>query len=152
SITVLTTPSTSALMLRSHVRGRAENGTGDGELVVRGGAGRSIDDRSVVGRGEILGEAPVDDDGLAELTDDDVRGLEVAVDDVAVVCVGDGVGHGDDVMKEAEALLDGGSFDDQLAERAARDQLHRIERRAVGPAAGLVNGDDARVLEARGDQ
>jgi hypothetical protein len=104
------------------------------------------------GDGQILRQAPVDDDGFAEVADDDVGRLEVAVDDVAVVRVGDGVGHGDDVMEEAGAFLDGGSLGDQIAQRAASDELHGIERRAIGPAAGLVNRDDARMLEARGDE
>ena len=102
--------------------------------------------------GEVLGQAPVDDDGLAEVADDDVGRLEVAVDDVAAVGVGDGVGDGDDVVEQADALVDGGALGDQLAQRAAGDELHGVERGAVGPAAGLVDRDDAGVLEARGDQ
>jgi hypothetical protein len=106
----------------------------------------------LVGGREVLGEAPVDDDGLAEVADDDVGGLEVAVDDVAAVGVGDGIGDGDDVVEQADALVDGGALGDELAERAAGDELHGIERGAVGPAAGLVDRDDAGVLEARGDE
>jgi len=49
------------------------------------------------------------------------------VDDVATVRVGDGVGHRDHVMEEADALLDGGSLGDQLAQRMPGDQLHRVE-------------------------
>jgi hypothetical protein len=106
----------------------------------------------VFGGGQVLGQAPVDDDGLAEVADDDVGGLEVAVDDVVVVRVGHGIGHGDHVVEEADALRDGRSVGDELAQRTAGDELHRVERRAVGPATGFVNGDDAGMLEARGDQ
>src|SRR5262249_48158426 len=34
----------------------------------------------------------------------------------------------------------------------AGDELHGVERRAVGPAAGFIDRDDAGMLEARGDQ
>ena len=41
---------------------------------------------------------------------------------------------------------------DQIAERAAGDELHSVERCAIWPAAGFVDGNDPRVLEASGDQ
>src|SRR5262245_24524025 len=37
-------------------------------------------------------------------------------------------------------------------ERATADELHRVERRAVGPTPCFVHRDDARMLEARRDQ
>ena len=46
-------------------------------------------------RAQILRQAPVDDDGLAERADQDVAGLEVAVDDALIVRVGDRLGGGD---------------------------------------------------------
>ena len=71
---------------------------------------------------------------------------------MATVRVCHGVGHRDHVVQEGDALLGGLARDDQVAQRSARDQLHRVERRPVGPAPGLVHRHDARVLEARGDQ
>ena len=46
---------------------------------------------------------------------------------------------------ERDCLID-------LIERAARHQLHGVERLARGPAAGLVDGHDRRMLQARRDQ
>jgi hypothetical protein len=56
-----------------------------------------------VGLAELLGEAPVDHDGLAELADQDVVGLEVAVDDALGVGEGEGLGDRQDVGEEGEA-------------------------------------------------
>jgi hypothetical protein len=44
------------------------------------------------------------------------------------------------------------SSTEQISQRPAGDQLHGVKRRAVGPAPGLVDRDDAGVLEASGDQ
>ena len=52
----------------------------------------------------IAREAPVDDDGLAERADDDVRRLEVAVDHALAVRVADRVGDRDHVRQQAEPL------------------------------------------------
>src|ERR1043165_3256522 len=142
-----------ALLFRGHVGRGAEDGAGGGEVVAGWGLGGGAGGRGLVGGGgEVFGQAPVDDDRLAEGADDDIGGLEVAVDDVAAVGVGDGVGDGDDVVEETDALLEGVALGDELAQRAAGDQLHRVVRSAVGPAPGLVDRDDAWVLEARGDE
>jgi len=74
------------------------------------------------------------------------------VDDVATVCVGDGVCDGNDVVKERETLVDGLALGEEVPERTAGDELHGIERCPVGPAAGLVDWNDAGVLEASGDE
>jgi hypothetical protein len=101
---------------------------------------------------QVLGQPPVDDRGLAELADDHVRRLEVAVDDLLAVGVGDGVGDRDDVRDQRHPLAHAVGRLDQRLERPASDQLHGVEGRAVGPASGLMDRDDAGVLEARGDQ
>jgi hypothetical protein len=141
-----------ALLLGGHVRRGAEHAARDREIVAGAVAERALGEHRLLAARQILGEPPVDDDGLAELADDHVGRLEIAVDDLAAVRVGDRVGHGDHVVQEIDALLDGGALADQVAQRPAGHQLHRVERRAVGPAAGLVHGDDAGVLEPRGDQ
>lgn len=74
------------------------------------------------------------------------------MDDLAVVGVGDGVGDRDEVRHQREALVARRALIEDLLERPSGDQLHRVERRAVGPPAGLVDRDDAGVLETRGDQ
>jgi len=59
--------------------------------------------RAIVGLGlgtrEIFGEPPVDDDGLAEVTDEDIRRLEIAVDDLFAVRVRHRIGDGDHVRQ-----------------------------------------------------
>src|ERR1043166_6067626 len=111
----------------------------------------ALDGRFFGGR-KVLGEAPVDDHGLTEVANDDVGGLKVAVNDVAAVGVGNSVGHGDDMVEQTNSLIDSAALEDQVAQRATSDQLHGVEWGAVGPAAGLIDRDDARVLEACGDQ
>ena len=55
-------------------------------------------------RAQILGQAPVDDDRLAEGADQDVARLEVAVDDALVVRVRDRLGDGDDVRQQRQPI------------------------------------------------
>src|ERR1051325_9938578 len=74
------------------------------------------------------------------------------MDDAAAVRVGDRVGDGDDVREQVKAFVDGGALGDEIAQRAAGEELHGVEWRAIGPAAGLVDRDDARVLEAGSDE
>ncbi len=172
-------------LLRGHVRGRAHHRAGHGQplggAVRRGararrrrpfgirGAGRRSPAR--VDRrlgGEILGEAPVDDHRLAERADEDVGGLEVAVDDALAVRVGHGLGHRHHVREQPKPLrqrprrrvgalsggaVRGGAFGgEDVGERSPGDQLHRVEELSRGPAPRLVHGHDRRVLEARGEQ
>ena len=104
-------------------------------------------------RAELLREPPVDHDGLAERADEHVRRLEIAVDDALAVRVRERVGDGDDVRQEREPLLERRPrARDRRLERSPVDELHRVERLAVRPAPGLVDRDDRRVLQARGDQ
>ena len=101
---------------------------------------------------EVLREAPVDHDGLAEVADQHVAGLEIAVDDPLAVRVRDRVARGGEARNDREPVLELRRLGDHLVERPARHQLHREERLAGRPAAGLVDRHDAGVLQARGDQ
>ena len=86
-----------ARLLGRHEPGRAEHRADVGE-VRRGAARVRVGDlRSV----ELLGDAPVDHHRLAELADQDVARLEVAVDDPLRVGVRDRLGHRDHVVAAA---------------------------------------------------
>jgi hypothetical protein len=54
----------------------------------------------IILRQEILPEPPINDDRLAELADEDVRGLEIAVDHALAVGICDGLGGGAHVRQE----------------------------------------------------
>jgi hypothetical protein len=138
-------------LLGRHVAGRAQD-RADHCQAGRGVAIRP--GREVFRRGQVerLGQAPVDDHGLAVLAHHDVGRLEIAVQDALAVGVGDGLDHGDGARQVRQALGQGLGLVDDLGQAAARDQLHGVERRAVGPVAGVVHRYDRRVLEARGDQ
>jgi hypothetical protein len=140
-----------AFLLRGHVGGGAEDSSGGSEVLVVWGAQRAPAGHRLVAGRQVLGQAPVDHDRLAKIAHDYVSGLEIAVDDVEPVRVGDGIGDSDDVMEEANALVDGCTRGDQVTERAARYKLHGIVGCAVGPAPSLVNRNDAWMLETRGD-
>ena len=81
-------------LLGRHVRRGPQQRAGDRGVSRRLAIRAAIVGIAVAAR-EILGEAPVDHDGLAELTEQDVRGLEVAVDDAVVVRVRDRVRDGE---------------------------------------------------------
>jgi hypothetical protein len=74
------------------------------------------------------------------------------MDDPLVVRVGDGVRHRQHVGHESQALLESARLVDQVSQRTAGHHLHGVERLAAGPAARLVDGHDAGMLEARRDQ
>ena len=107
--------------------------------------------RGSVGLADRLREAPVDHDGLAELADEDVRRLDVAMDDAALVRVRDRVRRGDDVRQQREPIGELAALADELLERPPRHLAHHVERRAVRRRAGVVHRHDRRMLEPRGD-
>ena len=72
------------------------------------------------------------------------------MDHVARVGVGDRVAGGEDVRDQRDALR-GRPTRDDLGQRLAIDPPHHVVRRAVGRAAGVVDRDDAGVLEAGRD-
>jgi hypothetical protein len=105
--------------------------------------------RLVVGQAR---HAEVEDLGLAICRDQDVAGLEVAVDHALLVRVVDGVG---DARREIEALAHGGRAPrGPGVEALALDVLHGDVRQhaLVGRVgADLVDLRDARVVQARQD-
>src|SRR6185503_410540 len=83
----------------------------------------------------------------ALLVDDDVVGLQVAVDDPAAVGEAGGAEHLDGEVDRTRRVERGLLLDDGL-ERAAVEELHRDVVRAL-PLAAVVDGDDVLVVEAR---
>jgi hypothetical protein len=69
------------------------------------------------------------------------------VDDLLAVRIGDRLRRREHVRQQAEPLVERAPLADQLGERAPRHQLHRVERVAGGPAPGLVDRHDRRVLQ-----
>ena len=107
-----------------------------------------------VRRPDHLGQAPVEDVHLAEVSEHDVAGLEVAVDDAADVGEVHRVADAREGAEELAAceLADGfllahaQRVDDSLESHPA-DALHREVERSVGVAPEVVHRDDRRVLE-----
>lgn len=125
-----------ACLLGGHVLGRAEElrGAGDGGLV-----GEL--------RADGLGDPEVDDLGMrlaVDHGDEDVRRLEVAVDDALVVGVLDGE---TDALEELEPALDGEPVAvAELRDGASLDVLHREVGVALLARAGVVDLGDAGVV------
>ena len=111
---------------------------------------RGADDRADLGHLRVagVGDAEVGDLDAAVVADEHVVRLDVAVDDAVLVGVAQAGEHlhrdRDRALGRERALL----LDD-LLERAPLEVLHRDVRAAVGLAA-VVDGDDVRVVEARG--
>ena len=94
-------------------------------------------------------EAEVEDLG-AGVRDDNVRGLQVAVDDAALVRVVDGLADGDELAQALADLRRARLVAAEVlprpgGERLAENQLHREEVLAVVRAARLVERRDVRV-------
>ena len=133
-------------------------GEGAGELALAGdgggGSGARRDGTVGVGRVVELGDAEVDDARAAVGVDEDVGGLEVAVDDAPLV----GVVHGvDDLQEELDDGGDAGPWREvrerlaPLVERAALDVLHHQREATALDGHAVVHGDDVGVAELRGD-
>ena len=108
------------------------------------------------------GQAPVDDQGLAEGAEHDVAGLEVAVQHATRVGVGQSIADVEEPaqqLAELERLLDrvgvgaGGVVEavDGLGQGVAPDEPHGVERAAGRVVAQAVDRDDPGVLELAGD-
>ena len=121
-------------LLGRHVRRRAEGHAHGGQLA---GAGALLDR---------LGHAEVGHQRVAA-GEEDVVGLDVAVDDALLVGHGQCVGHvADDAHRLGHGEL---AHARQLgAERFALDEGHDVEEE-VALAAGGQEGDDVRVLQPR---
>jgi hypothetical protein len=99
-----------------------------------------------------LGESPIHDLHLAKRPDHDVLRLEVAVDHVASVGVGQRLAHLLEDAQETRLIVHRlGPFEQQVVKRAALDQLHGEEGPAVGQAAEFVDGHDPGVLQLAAD-
>jgi thiopeptide-type bacteriocin biosynthesis protein len=141
-----------ARLLRRHVgRGpdhraaqRQARSAGQRQLVARS-AGRIA--RGIGATGQPR-QAPVDDRDLAELADQHVRRLEVAVDHAAAVRVGDRVGDRGDDREQRDALVEAAVVEPRV-QRGPAEQLHDVERPAILVAPEVVDRHDRRVLEAR---
>ncbi len=152
-----------ARLLGAHVGRRAQGAAGQGLRAAAGGAGHERPlARAGLGLAGGLGQAPVDDQRLAVLADDDVARLQVAVQDAPAVGVVDRVA---DVQEAAEELaqfqrapagiplqrLVGVEAIDRFLEAAAADEPHRVVRPAVVVGPEAVDRDNARMLQAAGD-
>ena len=92
-------------------------------------------------------DPPVHDEHLAERADHDVLGLQVAVDHAVRVRERDGIA---DALEDAEALRQRHARRERVEPRSV-DPLHRVEDAAVRQRAGVVDGNDPRMLEPRDD-
>ena len=132
---------------REHVRARRRLLAAD--LLGRHVVGRAHDHARAghVGRRH-LGQAEVHDLDLAAALDVDVRGLQVAVDDVLRVGEGEAVA---DLLHEPELLLErqGRVAADEVLEVVALQELHRHVDLAL-VFAEVEDGDDVGVVEPRG--
>ena len=96
-----------ARLLRRHVRRRADHRAGErSRPSTRRRRGTAPSTSPASRRAQILREPPVDHDGLAELADEHVRRLEIAVDDALAVRVRERVGDRDTCGKQREPLGD----------------------------------------------
>ncbi|EAU63718.1 hypothetical protein STIAU_3224 [Stigmatella aurantiaca DW4/3-1] len=141
-------------LLRGHVGRGANDGAQPGEAPVLGSRLARL--RESLGPGalsaQVLGQPPVDDHRLPEVSHQHVGRLEVPVDDALGVGVGDGLGHREHVRQQRQPLLQRLLLGEDVRQRAARDELHREEGLAAGPTPRFVDGDDGGVLEAGGDE
>jgi hypothetical protein len=130
-------------LLGRHVADRAEHHARPGDRSRHRGLLRGL---RVVQLGQ-LGEAEVEDLDVAVLRDHDVVGLEVAVLDPCRVRLGERVGHlHGDLERLARRELPAGQ---QVAQRAALDQLHR-DPGDTRVLADVEHRDDVRVVERGG--
>ena len=125
-------------LLRAHVAQGAEQLTGLGSA--RG--------RQQVGGGDV-GDAEVEHLGLAGFVDQDVAGLEVAMDDALVVGMLHRVAHLGQQF-EARGRV-GTARADVLIQGHPADELHGEERLAVGTHPGFMDLSDPDMLEPAQD-
>ena len=151
-------------LLGAHERGGPHHRAGHRR---RGVAARERAERLRVGRPdrvgpvEGLGQAPVDDEGLAVGAKHDVVRLEIAVEDAPAVGVVDRLADRDkpgDELAELQRMVGvllglwiGVDPLDRGFEGIAPDEPHRVIRLAVGVAAEAVDRDDPRVFQPSGD-
>ena len=109
-----------------------------------------------------LGQAPVDHESFAVVTQHDVAGLEITVNDRAAMGI---IHRVADIDKPAQQLAEfdlfaaeifprfagGEMVVDGLLQTAPANESHSIVRAAIGIGAETVNGHDPRMLQASGD-
>ena len=123
-----------AHLLRGHVAWRAHGEAGHGEA---GGV-------------EGAGDAEVGEGGATAGVDDDVAGLDVAVDHALSVGVVEGAGElGDDAA--GLGWGEGSALGDDAVEALAFEEAHGDVAAAVGGGADVVDGDDVGMVEASGE-
>ncbi len=96
-----------------------------------------------------LGDSEVDDLGLRlpGLTrEEDVLGLEIAVDDAALVCGRERIGDGQERLHGLHRA-DAPPRRDRFRERLARKELHHDERIALARTAEIEHTNDGAVTE-----
>jgi hypothetical protein len=89
---------------------------------------------------------------FAEVADEHVVRLEIAVDDPLRMGVRDGVCDRDDVRQDREPLFERRCGIDQIVQRTTGHLLHRVERPAVATVPDAVDRHDRRVLEPGCDE
>jgi hypothetical protein len=141
-------------LLRAHVGGRAHDRAVDGPTEL--GAADPVDLPFDVSTRQVflpvgLREAPVEDDGLAELAEHDVVRLQIAVDHAPTVRVGDALAGGEEGVEVAQALGEIPGAAEGRPEGPPPDLAHHVVEGAVRALAELVDRHDGRVLELSGD-
>ena len=130
-------------LLRGHVRDRPQNRPFAGRERARG---REAPLGVTLPRREQLGEAEVEHLHPALSGHHDVGGLEVAVDDAALVCRAQRLRQGN---RDLEDPLQGQApLGNQLVQRLARHQLHGQEVNSLRLLDG-IDGDDAGMVQRR---
>ncbi len=134
-------------LLGRHVRDGAHGGAGASELeiVLRQVGGES----GGRGGGTLgnLGEAEVENLGVSALRDENVRGLDVAMDDAFGVSGVESVGDFDG--KRNELIVGERAAGDQMVERNAIEKFHGDEGLAL-VLTDVVNGTYVGMVEGRG--
>ncbi len=137
-----------ARLLGAHVGGGAEEDAGAGALLGESGRMGEVGWRALAGLGrERLGEAEVEHLHRAVAGELDVGGLQVAVDDTALVGVLEGLG---DLAGDRQRLVERQRAARQpIGQGRALDQLHDQEAERRGRVRRLegVEHGDARVVE-----
>ncbi len=130
-------------LLGRHISDGTDGGAGTGG---KSGRAAGADGLREGGLGD-LGEAEVDDLGAAGSSDEDVSGLDVAMDDALVMRGIEGIGDLDAEVEhsvEPEALME-----DAAVEGVALKQLHGNEVATLFPAHG-INSADIGVIQRGG--
>jgi len=135
-----------ACLLGGHVGDGANGGARAGEQL-QAGIGEGVAEEGIVAIGDELGEAEIENFDGAAFGDDDVGGLDVAMDDAFLVSGTEGIG-------ELNADIDGarnGEFAlrEDLVEGQAFEELHGDEGDAFMLFDG-VDGADSGMIEGGG--